>query len=412
MPQPTPSLFGIDPALVEQALLASQQAQALEQSKMSPTQLPVYQSALAGQQLGQVVKEAGGALGGQDLRDPRLIKAEKIKAVMAKIRDNKADITKPVDYYTMMAKEFENAGLTEESLAIIEKASKMGMDSEKHQADLAKLRAEAQAKLREKMSTIGVLQQERAQHANAGRLDLANEIDTQIDKLNKGEYKEVTEGVPGKPDLKRTVIYDVKNNQVIRTFDPYNVKTSDVRLNAGLKTFDTEIELRRAFLVETKDYDKTLSKVDTALMHSKEAISNPATAKAFQNSLADLMSPEGQRAVSEIAAWAKLGNLPQRLYQSVNSFLGGTYSPGITEDIVKTLAQVKHAAASYRKEIEKQYSERAAELKVNPRFITGGAGAVRSDGVEPASSDGAGGKKTIKLKDGREIEVTFEGPQK
>ena len=409
MPQATPSLFGIDPALVEQALLASQQAQALEQSKMSPTQLPVYQSALAGQQLGQVVKEAGGALGGQDLRDPRLIKAEKIKAVMAKIRDNKADITKPADYYTMMAKEFENAGLTEESLAIIEKASKMGMDSEKHQADIAKLRADAQAKLREKMSTIGVLQQERAQHVNAGRLDLANEIDTQINKLNTGEYKEVTTGVPGSPDLKRTAIYDVKNDSIVRKFDPYNVKTSDVRLSAGYQTFDKDIEFRKNFLAETKDYDKVLAKVDTALLHSKEAISNPATAKAFQNSLADLMSPEGQRAVSEIAAWAKLGNLPQRLFPSVNSFLSGTYSASITEDIVKTLAQVKHAAASSRKEIEKQYADRARKGGIDADFITGGVGAVRSTGVEPASTGAAGDKKTIKLKDGREIEVTFEG---
>ena len=225
------SLFGLDPALVEKDLTAQKQKQAMEQAQLTPLQLPVYMGAMAGQGIGEGLRDIGGAMMGKDLRDPRIIKGEKMKAVLQAVRDSGANLKNPSEYYSKIAEELNKQGLYEEAIQVAEKAQSTGLSALKTSAEIEKMRAEAVAKLREKESTIKTLQRERATALSSGRVDNAKELENQINKLNTGEYKVITQGVG---DKKQEVLYDTTNNRVVKEFSPYTQKPT-VSINMGEK---------------------------------------------------------------------------------------------------------------------------------------------------------------------------------
>ncbi len=214
------SMLGADPALVEQLLQAQQEANARQQATLTPLQYPVYMNAQAGMGIGEGLRDIGGAMTGKDLRDPRIIKAEKTQQVLKAVRDRGISIQEPIKYYEAMADEFNKAGMSEEALAVIEKAQSMGLSQLKTGAEIDKIRAEAVAKLREKESSIKTLQREIDAAKLAGRPDQVAELEGQIEKLNRGEYKVVTQG---SGDKKQEVLVD-HTGRIIKEFTPYSQK--------------------------------------------------------------------------------------------------------------------------------------------------------------------------------------------
>lgn len=255
------SLFGVDPALIEQALTAQKQKNAFDQAQLTPLQLPVYMGAMAGQGIGESLRDIGGAMMGKDLRDPRIIKAEKMKAVLKAVRDSGADLTNPSDYYSKIAQELNNQGLYEEAIQVADKSQSTGLEALKKNAEIEKLRAEAIAKLREKESNIQTLQRERENYIKTGRPDLAKESEAQIQKLNTGEYKVITQG---SGDNQQEVLYDTVNNRVVKEFTPYSKKPM-VQVDLGNKAGVVGLEAwKEVWVPMVKQFnDKNLAAQET-----------------------------------------------------------------------------------------------------------------------------------------------------
>lgn len=103
---------GADPALLQQAIRAQEQANLISQANLTPEQALMFRSASAGQELGKALGGVVGGIFGMDMTDPRLRKAQLAQGIINDVGSLGLDPTDP-RYFAAVSKLATARGLPE-----------------------------------------------------------------------------------------------------------------------------------------------------------------------------------------------------------------------------------------------------------------------------------------------------------
>jgi hypothetical protein len=353
---------GADPRLMEQAVMAERQKQAFSEAQLSPLDAPAYMTAQAGKGLGQGLTEIGGAMMGKDLRDPRLIKAEKMKEAVTTVRESGISMTgNPTGYYESLAEELYKRDLTDEAVAVLDKASSFGVELDFKKAKTAKLIAELSASKLPDYKVIkagidsikdGVDPQEAARQFGVPSL-----ADVKLDRKTWSEPFWHEAAGSGNPPI--LVQENTKTGQIEPVDKAARVSVTATGGSGGSAAGTPEtmrvFDLRKKFDDITAPYNKGLQQSSKALALLNTQADNSVSSPAIKAALGEIFSAEGQRAVAEIAQWApgELGNLAQRIAGGINNWFLGKYTKSQIED-AKALVEGYAALMSEARQSEEE----------------------------------------------------------
>ena len=246
--QQTPmGIFGPTVDQVRQQLDAQNEANMMQQARMSPEQLNMFYAGRAGQRLGSGVGEGLAQFGVPGFGErPEVNDARVMQQVVDDVRREGVDSSNPVDFYRKVSDKLTQAGKTGPAMMLSLKAAETEFLFNKRQAEVRKLNADALKALREKESDMQRLLREAREATNEGREDDAKAIKDQIDKLNQKDVVSTKEGagtgiIDGKSVPMEKEVYRDKDGKVVWEGKPY-FKSSGVTVNNNAENKPSSFE--------------------------------------------------------------------------------------------------------------------------------------------------------------------------
>lgn len=373
------SLFGPTADEVQRQMAAEAQQAAFKQAQLNPLQQLTYTGAQAGTAIGGAVANMAG------YKDPRIVQAEKAKAIQDALAKRGMDFNKPDEVYNYLADQFAAAGMGEQAIQAKLTGFDVALKGQKTEAEIAELKARAAKEAQLKQTEISRLMGERKAAQDANNPDLVAAIDGQIAKIQHIAPISGTEGT-GNPDEKVHVIRDGKDpskvlatGEVQKTSPPKTTvsvggpKVIMAGDSGGMTSYLSDVgKQHAALLAKGKDAAQSLGIIENmSKLSDMGVISGPFS--KYQLQLSKMLgalgasSADTQKIVGNSEVFNS--NATELVMKTLGGKLGGNVSNTDLEFVQNLVPQLEHSPQA-RKELfnyikaklkyEKDTSEEAA----------------------------------------------------